>query len=625
MDPRLQSPDAEPGPPKTPPQFIENSPILRQLFYDSKFRIGAAGFAAILAAIALSIPRIFVATPPWVQPKMRVSLLNRLQAKSLMRTAIRQADEGHIDDSVWTWQSALGLNPASADINRGMLSSLARLPDPRRKYLPLAMRQASWLLDLSATNQADLKLAVQVFERYGADDQIVKLLAPLANQMPPDMLVLLAESYFRIGDISDFAQLRQKAAPGAANDWQWDIYDAAWRWGWGPPGGLNAAKDQMHAAQKDPQKAPLAHRLSLYVNFARADMDAFKASLGYLRDQHLDHALDHANYWALLAQNGRSADAQELARKYAVPPENPAELLVIVRQMRSLGLLPEAARLVAQNLSSFSSATELWTLLADLYVEEKDWTRVRELGIDLRSDPVQRAEMPGFGWFLEGLAGHNLHFEAEARDAFEHAIDAPIKPLLVAYKTASELAALGYPDLSRKMLGRLETTFGASGDYWFRLGVAAYEMEDYRLFLTASQKAFQISPKNLPIINNLAAALILLREQPSLAVELTLKCMAAEPANSDFKINHILALLMNTQYDEAEKELKQIDPGSLPMMQVALFHFAWLQIHDGRGETVLSRKDLAEIEPRFLKAEQSKWLEKARTRLVAPTNSDSKN
>jgi Flp pilus assembly protein TadD len=91
----------------------------------------------------------------------------------------------------------------------------------------------------------------------------------------------------------------------------------------------------------------------------------------------------------------------------------------------------------------------------------------------------------------------------------------------------------------------MEKTFGGRADYWFRLGLAAYQTDDIRLMLTANEKAYQISPEEPLIINNLAAALLMLREQPARAVELTLRRVARNPGDLAARINHILALVLN--------------------------------------------------------------------------------
>ena len=599
------------------PDFIENSPLLRQLFYDRRFRAGAIILCLLMGGIGLSIPRLFVVSPPGATPVIRVSLIGKLQARSLARTATKQAAAEHWEESIWSWRSALQQNAGDIEANRGLITTLASIPDPRLKYSDFAARQSAWLLRLTGTNDTDLELVVRMFRHYQADDYIVALLATRVESLPPVLVAELAKANFRFGNISQFGDLRQRVGSGLPADNDWPLYDAAWRWGWGPVEGVSNARDEIERAEKDPQHSTLALHLHMQVAFARGEVSGFEMAFTQLKELKTDRPLDHANYWELLALNGRKNDAVAIAKAYGGELQNAPELLLIAREYEAIGLGTEAAELLQKHRLEFTSSSDLWARIADLYIKGSEWAKLRELAIDLRADSVQSVEMPGFGWYLEGVANLKTGAVDDARRKFAKAAEAPIRPVVIAYGTASSMAKLGYPESSAKIYSRLEQWFGKSDEYWFALALSGYQSGDFELFLAASRRAYQLSPKKLAIINNLAAALLLLREQPAEAVRLTVECIAANPNNAGFRINHALALILNNQGAEADKVLRKIDTEHLTMEEKSLYHYARFQVEYSAGATAICRDELKFIELRHLKAEQSKWMHVAMVKIGA--------
>ena len=608
-------PESEETATKHVPDFLENSPLLRQLFFDRRFRVGALFVCLLAGAVGISIPRIFVVSPPGMNPPIRVSLLGHIQARSLARTAARQVAEQHWDESIWSWRSALQQNAGDVAANRGLISTLAVLPDPRLKYSDFAAKQSAWLLRLTGTNDSDLELVVRMFQHYQADDYIIALLGTRADILPPVLVAELAKANFRFGNVAQFAELRQKVSTNlpATNDW--GLYDAAWRWGWGPVESASKARDEIERAETDSTHAILAYHLHQQVAFARGDVTGFETAFQHLKEMQADRPLDHANYWELLALNGRRSDAATLAKAYAGEMQNAPELLLIAREYETIGLRMEAADLLQKHRVEFASSSELWARIADLYIKGGEWEKVRELAIDLRADSVQSVEMPGFGWYLEGLANLKSGAVDDARRKFAKAAEAPIRPVVIAYQTASGMSKSGFPESSAKIYSRLEQWFGRSDEYWFALALSGYQSGDYELFLTASRRAYELSPKKLAIINNLAAALLLLRQKPGEAIRLTMECIAANPGNAGFRINHALALVLNNQGQEAENVLQKIDSNHLTMEEKTLYHYARFQIESAAGNTARCRAELKYIELRHLKAEQSKWMHEAMVKL----------
>ncbi|HTI68608.1 MAG TPA: hypothetical protein VMF06_01475 [Candidatus Limnocylindria bacterium] len=606
--PKIQTDDSDPP---HIPNFIENSAILRQLFYDRRFRFGALAVALAMAAVGLCVPRLFRVSPPGVSPPLKVSLLAMLQATTLARSATSHAAKMEWEDAMWSWRSALQENPGSLVNNRGVLNTLAELPDPKRKYLDFAISQAKWLLLLSGTNETDLRLAVRVFSHYSADDLITGILGPKSALLPPSLLAEHAKSSLRLGNPNEFAETRSRILGKIEATNEWTLYDAAWRWGWGPVGGASQAREELLRAAADPGQSTAARRLILQVTFLRNDLGVFRESFDKLVQEHADRVVDHINFWELLSLSGRKSEAIERAKAFPNGPQTATELILLTRSLASLGLRNEAIEVIQKHRAQFAYSSDVWSRQADLYIDAEDWKHLRELAIDLRGDSVQKIEMPGYGWFLEGLASKNMGAGDNAKEQFAKAAELQIKPVLIAYRTATTLGKLGYPEYSSKILARLEQWFGGSDEYWFSLALAGYHADDFELFRTASQRAYALAPTRLAVINNYAAALLLLRELPADAVRLTMECIAAKPENAGFRINHALALILNNQMGEASKVLLQLDEAKLPDDEKSLYHYAFFQIHYAAGDTNQSRQQASRIDLRHLRAEQLKWMKVA--------------
>jgi tetratricopeptide (TPR) repeat protein len=391
--------------------------------------------------------------------------------------------------------------------------------------------------------------------------------------------------------------------------------------------GISTGQARLRGFLEDPSTALVAHQLHLQLAASRQDAESYGRSLAFLVDRRADTLSHHAGLWTLLIQSGRSAEAAELARRLNAVPRTPVELIRIANLLGILGLKEEAIQLMQRNLEVFSFHTQVWVALAELLGNAGRWGELRILGLQLRNDPRQRQEVPGYGWFLEGYGsimavrqGGGMP-EEELRKVgsleFQEMLRSHISDPLIGYRCAVQLQQLGHPDVSKGLLEGMEKAFGGQADYWFRLGLAAYQTDDIRLMLTANEKAHQIRPEEPIIINNLAAALLMLREQPARSVELTLRRVSRNPGDLAARINHILALVLNRRTDQARRELDGLRPEDLGALEATLIHLARFEIAVLEGDLAAAKAELPGIERRFLKSAQAEWLEKEARRITA--------
>jgi tetratricopeptide (TPR) repeat protein len=602
-----------------------DSSFLRQMLIERRFMVAVVVVGVICVVAALGIPKIWTATPSGFEPKIRISGLDRLQSYSLARSATKSELAGRWDEAVQTWTGAVANNAADPYNSRGLVGSILRAPDPERRNIGRGIQQAFWLLRLTGTNTADLGLLAGLCEKYALDELSLGFLYEYRKDLGPEGRRAVVRAAYRLGNMDLFGNLWSESPAEYQKDSTLQVYHAAWSAGWGPVAAISEGRARLAKALQDPSTAALAHEVSLPLAASRQDAVAFQASLDYLVDHGLDSPGQHAEYWNVLMQTGRTAEAAARAKRLNAAPKTPTELIRIARLLRALGLLEDAIQLMQRHLDSFAYNTQVWVNLAELLGVAGRWDEVRILGVQLRGDPRQRVEVPGYGWFLEGYGTvKSLPTGSEERDPslrnlgeveFQQMLRSHISDPLIGYRCAVLLQEIGRQETAKKLFEGMEKDFGGQADYWFRLGLAAYQTDDIRLMLSANERAHQINPDNLLVINNLSAALLMLREQPAKAVELTLRRVAQDPLDQASRINHLLALVLNQRTAQARTELARFDPDRLPALEATLIHLAHLEIAVIEGKRDEALRELPRIEKRFLKAAQAAWLDRATEQL----------
>jgi tetratricopeptide (TPR) repeat protein len=606
------------APPKPPSELVENSSFLRQALHEPWFLTCVILFGLIVVAAGIGLPKMWLSTPEGFDPKIRVSLLDRQQARSLARSAEELIAAGKFGEGIHTWRSAIANDPGNPAYSRGLLRGVLASQDGSRRMLGMAVSQGLWLLRITGTNLTDASLFGQMCERYELDEMLVTLLSPREPELNAEQVMVLLRSLYRLNRMAEFGGVWERHGRTLPADPDLAVYVAGWSVGWGPPAGISEGRARLDAALKRPETAVLAHMVSLPLAISRSDPEGYQNSLTFLVDHHADLPMHHARHWALLVSAGRTEDARNAARRFSVAPRTPHELQVMAAAMRGLGLPEDSLALVTKHRPKFSYFSPLWVMNAELLMEAGQWNEVRALGVDIRSDEQQRVSMPGYGWFLEGLGALKLNLPDQAADSFEQATQAHISDPLIGFRCAQQLRALGFAMHATKLLNGLERSFGGEYEYWFQLGVAAYEAGEYPLMLQACEKAYRLSPPDsINVANNYAAALLLLRREPGLASELTLRCLAAAPNRTDFRVNRLLALVLTQRYDAARELARTFNAETMTAQEASLVHLARFEIAASSGQTVEARAEADRIERRFLRAEQLTYFQGAMERLAA--------
>jgi len=604
----------QPAPTAELPEFVEASSFLRLFIFEKNFRLAVVFFIFLCIGLGFFLPKWWLTSPPGFLPEVRTSGLDKVQSWSLRRSAQKSVAAGQIDESVHTWRMAIFEDSCNPINSRGLLNTLLQINPPSVGYQRVGIFQAQWLLRLTRTNQADLDLAARLFDHYQLSDLVVAVLAPKSDSLTPVQAELLLKALYQVQDMERFSTVWNAYSTLHTNS-VLQVYRAAWQAGWGPPGSIRQGRDSLEQAKSNPDTRLLALQLQLGISFALNELEVYSQALSALEKDHATRVKDHAYYWRLLVRTGKSAEAESRLRRFSNPPTTPLECSLITETYAMLGHPEEASVFLGKHLHLFGGQVDLWIRQAELLITTAKWDRLRELALALRQVEGLRDHVAGFAWYLEGLSELRQNRVAAADRAFQHVLSEPISDSLLGFQTATSLSRLDRPELARKLLDRLQSNFNDKAEYWLQVLLAAYGDNDIEAMLTAAEKAYAIAPNNPAIMNNYAAALIIMRQRPSEAVKLTLSKLAASPRDLGATLNHALALLQNDRLNEVEAILVRISPNEINGIHFAVYQLAQFELNLRRGEFRRARNAADQIDRRFLKAPQIRWLDEALQKL----------
>jgi tetratricopeptide (TPR) repeat protein len=584
------------------------SPFLVFIF-DHWFGVFALVFLFGVIALSLFLPRIWRQTPDGFNPVIRVSGLDLWQARSLRKTALKQAAAGRTEESVHAWRSAIANSTADVSLLREGLQYVASLPNPPDEQIEFAINHSFWLLRLGNTNAADAELSLRLLTKYGMDDQVVRLGSRLEDFLTPDSSKLLLTAFFNEGKVTEFDRLWRRFSTRFESDPEMMLYRQAWMANWGPPATLQQGRNALVEARSNPKHRILALRLQVLVSYAMRDESTFAQVLRLLEEERETRLSDHAMHWMLMNALGRRDQARELAQNHQASPRSPAEVRVMVVALNQLGLNEVAISFGEQQLKKFSFDAELWLLQAEGLTRLKKWDDLRTLAVGIRNELSLQGLLDGYSHYLEALAEVNLDRPEAARAAADRLVrSVAMAPDLSRY-VSREMQRIGFPEVAHVLLRPLEVHYAKDATYWFERTSAALLSNNPEDLVLSAERAYALDPADASIVNNYAASLIVTRTKPAEAVQLTLKVMVSRPGDLGSELNHILALLMVGRHSEVEAGLRRINTLALTPSESAVYHLAWFEYYLERKDWVAARIAYGKIDPRKLVALQVSWMD----------------
>lgn len=593
------------------PRAVQTNYLLHLLFYETKFRWAVIACLVIFIVMGVMLPKIYTTSPPHYDQTIKVSGLDMLQAASLRRSAIAAEAGGKLSDALPIWLAALANNQASVESVRGFVGALMRQPVPDRAWLAHGRWQALSLLKLTRTNAADLDLAVRFHALYDQHEWIVAALENSDVPVGPSTTTAYLEALFLSGRMEKFAQAWKQRGSSVAGDTAAGLYHAAWQAGWGPAGEAPGGRARLESALADASSRSLALRLLVRVHHKTLDLVSFEKRLAELADLHHDTLKDHILHWQLLEVVGRRADAAALARAYTARPQTPGEAEQLLAVFTRLGLYNEGLQFLGQQMDDFKQHPVMWVRMGELLAAGNLWDRIRSMALEVRQDERLKEVLGNYGWFLMGVAEHGLGHPGMAKDAFDQFVTLPPPNPMVSFQSAVTLNRLGYPESAAVLLKRLESVAGTDLAFWKQVQLAAFESRQAELLLAACEKVHAIAPDTVSM-SNLAAALLMMRERPADAVQLTLDVIGRAPNSRIAQVNHALALIQNGRTADGERALRSVSATGMSDGDRTMLAFSWFQCHLQAGRTNEAVIVAEKVDLRHLFPPQVQWFETAR-------------
>lgn len=545
-------------------------PFLKLLVLRPWFRRVVVALLLLTALLALLFPKIWTVTPEGFLPVVKVSLLDRVQARVLARAALKAEAAGRREIAATAWRNAWGNNRARPSLARGLIRNDTHRDHLSPEDLQVTLSVAEWLLRLTATNRADLSLVADFYEKNRFYELIHSLLLPQHESLDPALEPLWVESLFFAGQADEFVAAWERLSPEQRADPKvslcHDAYLAAMRSG----AEAREARDRVGAAAADGSPVRLlANRVLLLVNHHRNDLRGFTNALDQLERSGAASGAEHAAYWLMLAANGRREEARTLARDYAYAPRTSLDILRLTAAYRRLGLEEEAADYL-EKYAPYTTSREVWLSYADLLVYLKDWERLRGAALDMQ-DLARGQELQGPGCFYEAQADLATGRTQAAQRQLERSATAPYPASADALRVARLMLDLNQPEPAKKLLTRGDLKWDKvkwDNDQEYRkyleyleaLFRVAVQLRDDDLLVLATRQAYTAQPRNPDYANRYAAALLIARQQPAQALELTLGILSHFPDSASARINHALALLLNHRPTDAQALLDPLRP-----------------------------------------------------------------
>jgi predicted Zn-dependent protease len=578
--------------------------FIQAFLFNRWFRAGFILLAPLPFALLLMLPKMWRVTPPGFKPVIRINGIDYLQARSLQREARRRFDGNDIAAGVTAWRSAVVNHPGDvASLRQFLQHAQARIEPPefQNEILPIAM----WLLRLTGTNTVDLEIAAPVFMQYGLDQYVLTLLAPRSGTLSNPLRQVYLKALFAEGRMEDFGAYARQADLEKLADQVPELapYRAAYRAIFGSAEEKRRGMTEIEALLDDPSNRVVATRLHLRVCAVTEDLAGYQASLTRLQDLAKDGVRDHIQVWRLMLAKGRGAEASKLAADFPARPVTAWETLLLAQAYYDLNLRDTALQTLDRFTLEYSFYEQLWVLYGNLLVEAQRWDQLRTLAVKMRANKDLASRLQPLSHYFEGRADVGQSRRMPAERAFAKAASQPIEDYGLAFSIAKNLQRLGYHRFAHDILTPHRDAGRDRLDFWGLTAMIAHGLKDGDLLLQATAEAVRLAPDRADVLNDHAAALLALRQNPEEAMRHTLRVHQRFPNEPAAALNHASALLQNGRPQEAQRLLARLRQPALNESQRLAFQLVQFEVlvqskRSSEARAVYEKIDTAQLFPR---------------------------
>ena len=583
-----------------------------------------AGLILLLAGTLSLFLKIIPSTPPGLEPTISISVLDYIQAWSFRRQAHRHESAGDPAAARLAWKGVVDNNPGDEQAIQNFLLNFP-YATPSLSLGKEAQRYSEWLLALNQGEASDYAPVVTALAHCRRHIAVVKLLRTKTKKLSLETEAVFLQSLFHTGQFDQFKTLWLEAKTRHANNTTLRRFALAQRAiTTRKQSDIGAFSQQLTTQDIFSPLFDIERKLALRTACAVGNEALAKSYLKSLEKARLATLPDYLFYWHAKLREGR---VQDLAKNITDLPSaiTEHEAYSLITLLRLAGFHDEALSVTQAFLIEFGNPIQLWRTYADTLIRQDRWGVLKQT-----ASRMQATESLSSLWaiakFWEGLAEWHLDHRKQARNLFSRISDFPAHNETSRLAIVAHLQTLGEDAIASQLLDGMDATSDRVRRFFFLRSEKAIIEQDLNALHQAAVEAHQSDPSASVYANNLAAALLLKKENLPEALKLSTQAVQKEPGNISYRLTHIHALSLNRQFDEAKRMLVEIDPTRLnnPVLandwMVAQLEIAALTQQAERVIELSQR-----ISPDLLMPESVQWIEAARTAAINDINSKSQS
>ncbi len=552
---------------------------------------------AILIGTPLSGVKVLPVSPSHIQPALKISLLDWIEAQRLSSSA-QHIEEGKTKgDLLHTWKMAINANPGNTEYQKNYLEALVREDRHRESWQDAIDTTESFLL-LAQTNISALELACQVYEHYQLDEPLLEILESHQGTRSPRIESHHLLALFSMDRVLDFQTLLDQSSPAIRQDPIFNLHQTALLDTCDTKDSSDQAYKKLDEALANEKITETALRLQLYVSHKNGNLEDFERSFTLLTHRFEDKTGDHLRYWDLLKRSSKIDEARKAAKAFARIPRSAKEVISVADGFTNLGLRQLAFQYLDHYIDEFGTGEKGRHAQSKIFIAEKDWPKLERLALTIRANDSVSSAFLAYSYFLEGIALYHSGRPEEAGKAFEQISKHSMRESDLALYVGSQLGEYGFPGIANDILAPEREKYRNNTTYWDLILENNRPLQNTSQMLIAAENLKRLVPNDLTY-NSAYATLILtqpLRRQE--ALELTTELLSLFPANTMIQLNHAIALIQNERHTDAISILTNLKSvRSLNESNQSRLNLAWMEIHFAQNDFKRSWQRAQQIEP----------------------------
>jgi len=562
--------------------FMHYPAVLQFLWVVSidRFLIVALLFSVLVIGITVSfIPKIWTTTPEDFNPVVKVSLLDRVQAWSLQRSAREYQAAGNFREAAYAWESALANDLANVAAHQGHLETLLELDDSFERRVVLLQTSVSWLAKLTQTNKSNLLLLARSLDAIDTPGVTLNVLEPVYDSTAPQLVTkIYGQALFESGRFNAYRVFFDGLPDELKSFDRFRLYSLALRATRSDLASSIQSQVELEAFAQDEDLKSLAMTLLFDIAVFHKDLDLVIKRRRDLKDAALLKPVHTHALVDLMIENEQIVAAAELLLLREEEELDGAETARRAELLYLVGEKELAEKLAEEGYQKFRLSPFFSHSYANYLIMSENWERLLLLASQVRVavDQIFGEYINGSSYFWEGMALSKKGHPEQARRLFGK-ISAYSPEAGLALSMAAKIRQEGFPEEAHALYssvqsGALETDF----QYWFDRFLSAHASANAEDALFAAEKAYQIDSENVSAMANYCAALMFNETKLPLALTLAERVRGRIPGTSVAALNYGLALVMNARSAEALKHLKRIRKDVLTAEERTIYNLIFL-------------------------------------------------